>query len=295
MGRLKVQFLMKNIKSQLDVPKSKVMMYLKKLLNLNVLLMSLLVIVIATGCSTILTVRSFPDGAEVYMRPMGVQSDKKKVGQTPLSMDLTQFVAAMGFKGPLVVETSKVGYVPKEMMISDAGATDIELNFELKPEVKVNISDKIDNVVDRLFEVQRLAQIGRLQDALTSTQQLKNEFPDMASILEMEGGVLFLMARFDDAFDAFSQASALNPNNYETRNMRDVLAAKLGRRVPSSETEAKPKSPGAALAPTGNSPATPPVELPPAGVPVQTINSDAAPAAGKNTPAAEVKGGASGQ
>lgn len=205
----------------------------------GLILIQLFLFLITVGCSTILTVRSFPEAADVYMRPMGVQGDKKKVGQTPLSMDLTQFVAAMGFKGPLVIETSKAGFVAKEMMVSDAGATDIELNFELKQEVKENINQKIDNVVDRLFEVQRLAQIGRLQDALTNTQQLKADYPDMAAVFEMEAGVLFLMNRFDDSFDAFNQAAALNPNNYETRNMRDILAAKLGRRIQSSDVASK--------------------------------------------------------
>jgi hypothetical protein len=224
---------------------------------LKVVLFHLWWMFITMGCSTILTVRSFPETADVYMRPMGVQGDKKKVGQTPLSMDLTQFVAAMGFKGPLVVETAKSGYVSKEMMISDAGATDIELNFELKQEVKVNLSQKIDNVVDRLFEIQKLAQIGRLQDALNSAILLKGEYPDMAAVAEMEAGVLFLMNRFDDSFESFSQASRLNPNNYETRNMRDVLAAKLGRRVPSSEVEIKPAAPGSSNAP-GSSGSLPP-------------------------------------
>ncbi|NDD92717.1 hypothetical protein EBZ37_11585, partial [bacterium] len=120
--------------------------------------------------------QSAPGIAEVWVAPVG-SKDLKQIGSTPLTISSTELAQKAGEKGPIAVEYRSPGFAAQRAVITDTTNVDINLSLEMQPQIDADEQQKLNRVVDRLFEVQRLARVGRTEDALRSVKEVQQEAP----------------------------------------------------------------------------------------------------------------------
>ena len=211
------------------------------------------------GCvSGWLNVDTSPAQAELYVKVPGA-AEYKSLGNAPLNRKLSEVKSLAGNAKTLVIEARKAGFVTRSVVITDADASsDVRLNFELSSLEKLvkdysrenpgkseglqfNVESQkqlaqdliekhlleTNQIVDQLFEAQRMTQVGRLDDASKRLEEMQKSFPSVAAIYEMQGGIAFMKSDFNKALDSYALALKNNPNNLELLNMRDYLEKKL--------------------------------------------------------------------
>jgi tetratricopeptide (TPR) repeat protein len=186
--------------------------------------------VLSSACSTAkITLLSSPSQAEVYVTALG-DHKSKLVGETPLKMTSVELSKTYGGAGPLFLEFKKEGYVTVKTLVTDLGAVDLTVNMELPPASGLEDLVRLNFVVDSIFESQRLAKVGREEDALIQLKAIEKEAPHLAATYELEGGIYYLKKRYKEALDAYTLASNYNPKNPQVVRMRNYLEASLGVR-----------------------------------------------------------------
>lgn len=131
----------------------------------------------------------------------------------------------LGGDGPIQIEIAKEGFTQKEIIVSESPRNfDINFSIELRePEKDGNESQPMNQTVDKLFEVQRLVKVGRLEDALEMIKILQASQPNIAAANEMQGGIFFIQKDIPKALDAYRKAVRLNPDNSEALSMMRYL------------------------------------------------------------------------
>lgn len=211
---------------------------------------------IAAGCSTgRLVVESTPKEGQVFIRAAG-QAQSQSIGQSPTSRAISEVRGLAGGADTIVVEIRKAGYFPKSVVVTDVDSlSDIKVNLELSSVEKfVNGTDpnmgdaqrailaqlyqertfETNKLIDDLFEAQRLAQVGRIDDSEKKLDEIESKHPNVASVYEIRGGLAFMRKDYPKALDAFRKAARSNPNNIEVLNMKQYLERLVGEgpRVP---------------------------------------------------------------
>jgi tetratricopeptide (TPR) repeat protein len=212
--------------------------------------LAIILTLITTGCSTgRLVVNSSPEGSDVFVKKAGSEVFEN-IGQTPLSSEVSDVRKRIGDSDIIVVETRKKGHISKSLVVTDVDSnSDIRLDFKLPTidafltgtdsslsETQKRILSKraekqlieTNQLVDSLFEAQRLVQVGRYQDALTKLEGLEKKHPEVAAIYEIRGGVAYMNKDYIKALDDYRKASRNNPFNLEVINMRNFLEKKVG-------------------------------------------------------------------
>jgi tetratricopeptide (TPR) repeat protein len=184
----------------------------------------------SSACSTAkITLLSSPSQAEVYVAALGDRK-AKLVGETPIKMTSTDLSKAYGGAGPITLEFKKDGYSTVKTIVTDIGAIDLTINMDLPPSSGLEDQVRLNLVVDSIFESQRLAKVGRGDDALIRLKALEKEAPHLAATYELEGGIYYLQKKYKEALDAYTLASNYNPKNPQVLRMRNYLEVSLGVR-----------------------------------------------------------------
>jgi hypothetical protein len=185
------------------------------------------------GCaSTSINLTSTPTQSEVYVQPLG-RGTPRKAGVTPLKASASELVPETGGAGPVWIELRKDGFNPVRTLVTDLSATDLTLAQELTPLSGLEDQDRMNVLIDRIFEAQRLAMIGRFPEALEQLKKVQGDAPQVAATYELEGGIYFLQKKFKESLDSYRTAAKYNPKNPETIRMRNLLEARLlGDRLP---------------------------------------------------------------
>jgi hypothetical protein len=182
---------------------------------------------ILASCATpMITLESTPPSAEVFLRPYG-STETKQIGETPLSMSVSELKHQNGVNGPMVIEFRKEGYLPYRAVITDIAATDLTLTGELTAVSGIDEQSKLNRVIDQIFEAQDLGRVGRQEDALVKLRTLERDAPQVAAIYELEGGIYYLQKKYKEAFEAYTLALKLNPGEAQSVRMRNLLKALL--------------------------------------------------------------------
>lgn len=191
------------------------------------------------SCSTsTVHLQSSPEKADIYVTAMG-SGAPQKVGETPLMITSSDLLKAHGGSGPVDVEFRKEGYAPGKAIITDVGGMDLSINFELltlptvaasskedeKDPEKIN---KLNKMLDSLFESQRLAKAGRSEDALALLKEIEKGNPQLAAAYELEAGIYYLKKQYKQALDAYTLAARYNVKNLDSIRMRNMLEQSLG-------------------------------------------------------------------
>ena len=216
--------------------------------------------IINFGCASgSLFVDSSPQGSKVYLKPVG--GTFQEIGATPLTKSLSEIITVNGAADAVLLEVRKEGFVSEQIVITDVVTrSDLKVTVSLdslasliEQEQKRQLSSdgksdavtptvgitQFNEVIDRLFEVQRLVKVGRTDEALKLLDEVRKVNSQLAVVYEMQGGIAFLKKDYYTAFDAYTLAVKYNPENVESVNMRNyvksILEKQSGTRVPATQ------------------------------------------------------------
>jgi tetratricopeptide (TPR) repeat protein len=189
---------------------------------------------IAAGCATSkVNLYTHPSGAEVFSKPLG-SGELKSIGVTPLSVDARDLEKRYGGSGPLYIEFRKDGYVKSTTVITELSSVDISMDVHLTPVNGLEDQGHINFLIDTMFECQRLAKAKRYDEALKKLKELELQAPQVAAIYELEGGLYYLLGRYQDALDNYRKSYLYNPKSSQSMRMKNLLEQKYGiDRLPS--------------------------------------------------------------
>jgi tetratricopeptide (TPR) repeat protein len=188
-----------------------------------------------TGCASgTLSVETSPQKAELYARVPG-SSDFRSLGPAPFIKSMSEVRSMLGRPNSVIIEARKEGYGSRSVFITDLDtSSDMKLNFDLLTNDKQASGESSEKhlletnvLVDRLFDAQRMAQVGRLADATKQLEDLSKTFPFVAAIYELQGGIAYMQSDYPKALDSYNQALRNNPENLEVLQMRRFLEKKL--------------------------------------------------------------------
>ncbi len=169
---------------------------------------------------------STPKETQVYVAGPGATSPVL-LGKTPLNLQSEQVLALAKATGPMQFEFRKDGYTPFKVIVTDITTSDITLNPELTRTSGIEDLDVVNKVVDELFEAQRLARIGRYDEALEKIKAIQKETPQVAAAFEMEGAIYYLKKDLKRSLDAYRTAEKRNPKNGETTQMKKLIEREI--------------------------------------------------------------------
>ncbi len=195
-------------------------------------------LLVLSACSTTnVSVDSVPSKAMVFMRPLG-SSTLVQVGETPLQTNGEVLRTQMGSGGPVAIEIRRNGFKSAYVYLTESGAMDVDVKIELQSENGLENLDRLDAVIDGLFEAQRLARAGQYDESLKRLEQLEQAFPTIGAVYELKGGVYYLKKMIPESLNAYYMAIKYNPKNTESLKMRNALETKLGVRMGNGGSEA---------------------------------------------------------
>jgi len=196
--------------------------------SMPLFIITLLMMFCCFACSTAtINLNSTPSAAQVYVTALGTDSPKL-IGQTPFVISSSDLERSHGGSGPVSIEMKKDGYWPAKTIITDVSAADLTVNLELNPITGLIDHDRMNAVMDSIFESQRLARAGRPNDALTKLKELEKQAPQLAAIYELEGGIYYIQKDYKSSLDAYTLAVKYNPSNVDSLRMRALLEKSLG-------------------------------------------------------------------
>lgn len=188
----------------------------------------LLLFVVLTGCSTgQVSVFSNPPEAEVFAKPVG-GAELTLLGKTPTFISSSDLQKKYGSGGPMYLEIRKNGYKTDSFYLSEVTRTDLAIKRELEP-VRDRLSQEwLNRNVVKMFEVRRLVEAKRYNEALNQIREAKQELPLVSTVHELEAGILLLKADYRSAVDSYRTALRLNPGNIEAQKMVKYLERTYG-------------------------------------------------------------------
>ncbi len=215
-------------------------------------------VILSVGCSTqtAIKVNSNPAGAEVYIKPLA-GGEKQGIGKTPLANDNLAALLKGGAAGALIMEIEKPDYITTTIVLPEVIGATLEISQELKPIPKTAIEEEkakeaarekqrelekktetanLNKSLEQLFEAQRLARVGRLDDALKSLDEVQKVSPQISSIHEMRGGIFYLQKDFNKALDEYRKAALLNTENPSVNQMIKKLEGQGGGNATSNSS-----------------------------------------------------------
>ena len=203
---------------------------------------------VVTACSSArINFQSAPAPAEVWVAPVG-SKDLKQLGSTPISVSSSELSEKAGASGPVSVEYRSLGYATQRAVITDFTNSDLTLSLELSTQADAEEQDRVNRLVDMLFEAQRLARGGRNEEALNRVKEIQKEAPYVAAAYEIEAGIYLIQKKSNESLDAYRRAAKLNPKSLEIANMRQQVE----KMVTGGNTGAANPAPAASPAPAAN-------------------------------------------
>jgi len=215
-------------------------------------LMMALGAVLTSACSsTGLEVTSNPSGAEVTVKPLG-SGLEKKLGQTPLTLKPDELEGVPSGSGPLRFKISKDGYQPVELILGDAGASDVKVHAELLAGMGFDNPVILNEHLEKIFLAQELVRRKKTDDAIKILEGVRDAVPGIAVVHELLGGAYYVKGDKTRARASFEKALVLNPTSTDALSMQKLLDAPAAPAAGGAApvTPAAPSAPSAPAAPT---------------------------------------------
>lgn len=193
---------------------------------------------IFSGCaSTRVGLFTNPPGAKVFGKPLG-SGRFELLGETPITVSADQIEKNYKGSGPVLVEFRKEGFQTNTVLVTELSSQDLNINAELVALGGLEDLERVNYLIDSLFECQRLVKVQRYEEALTRLKELEKAAPQVSTIYELQGGIYYLQQKYRDALDAYRLAVRYYPKNVEALRMRNMLENKYRiERVPAETTE----------------------------------------------------------
>jgi tetratricopeptide (TPR) repeat protein len=192
------------------------------------LLMLLVLVLVFTSCggSSVINLRSSPPKSDIYIKK--INGTFKKVGTTPMTLKAEDIAEKYQIAGPFILEFRKDGYHLINTLVTELNAVDMDLSMELPPITGVGSAERLDEIVGMLFEVQRLINGSRFDEASKVLDELEKIVPHLSVTHEFRGGLFTLQRKYKEALSAFENAYRLNPKNKEALRMLNYVRQVLG-------------------------------------------------------------------
>jgi len=193
---------------------------------------------IVVGCATGggVSITTSPDGGDLRVMN-GTKMASESLGKSPYRVQKSELRLRAKGDGPVQIEISKPGFMSKVVVITDlAGSADINIQLGLQPIEDIVSADDSNATIDALFESQRMAKVGRYDEALRRLEALQVKEPKLAAIYELQGGIYYLREDLPRALDAYQMAVRYNPKNNESLTMKRYIEQKLKLTKPTAST-----------------------------------------------------------
>jgi len=202
-------------------------MFSKHRSHLNLALSATLLLSLLNHCaSSKVQLASTPRETQVYVT--GTNGGTPiLLGKTPLNLESQQILSLAKVTGPVQFEFRKEGYTPFKIFVTDITSSDITLNPELARVGGIEDLDVVNRVVDELFEAQRLARVGRYDEALERVKFVQKETPQLSAAFEIEGAIYYLKKDFKRSLDAYRTAEKRNPKAAEATQMKKLIEREI--------------------------------------------------------------------
>lgn len=173
-----------------------------------------------------LRINSLPSNAEVFVK--STKSDQfKKIGETPFTISFQDLVQSYTKESVFFVEIRKADHTPYRVLMADLQSSDVNLDVKLEMIDEYANLTKIDEIVQSLFDAQRLIRASSYGEALKILDAGITKFPKVSSFYELKAGVFYVQKNYKDALEFYREAFKHNPKNYDAYRMKDYLEKKL--------------------------------------------------------------------
>ncbi len=199
------------------------------LFNKNIKLgLFIFVLVASMGCTTTrVSVLTNPSGANVYAKPVG-SAQPTLMGQTPLQFTNKELEKEFNGSGALVLEIQKEGFKTDTLFITELSKIDLNIVRDLAPKRDLEVQTWLNGHIGSMFEVKRLVQAQRYEEALRIVRELKKETPMVATLYEMEGGIYLMQREYKSALDSYRVALKYDNERTEAFKMVKYLEQTFG-------------------------------------------------------------------
>ncbi|MBL6990185.1 MAG: hypothetical protein ISR65_10425 [Bacteriovoracaceae bacterium] len=195
-------------------------------MNTRTCIYFLITFLLFTSCSSVITITSTPDKADVHLRKLS-SGTSKKIGTTPLTVNSSDISKDYDVDGPLYIDLKKDGYATTSAIVTDFSFRDIQLKLVLEAKNLLAYSTEVDGIINDLFEAQKLIRKNNLNDARLILNNIKKKHPYLSIIYEFEGGIHVVNKEFIKALDLFKVAIKYNSNNVEALRLKRAIEKKL--------------------------------------------------------------------
>lgn len=172
-----------------------------------------------------------PSESDIYVRrpsDMKEQLIGKTQKDTPFEMKMENIVEKYGENGMIVVIARKNGFIPSQILLAHIGKEKVKLNLTLDSYRKKDDFNKLDKMISRLFEVQRLGRIGNYKQALISLDEIDSSYNRLSILHEMRGSIYYFKKDYHHSLGSFRKSFDLNPDNADAYYFKLQLESMLG-------------------------------------------------------------------
>jgi len=186
-------------------------------------------------------VQTNPPQADVYAKPVG-SAQPQLIGKTPLQITNKELEKNFGGSGALVFEIHKEGFKVDTFFVTELSKIDLAVVRDLQPKRDLEVQTWLNGHIGQMFEVRRLVQAARYDEALRIVRELKKETPQVATLHEMEGGIYLMQREYKSALDAYRVALKYDTERTEAAKMVKYLEQTFGfaRDVDIADTKLPP-------------------------------------------------------
>lgn len=172
-----------------------------------------------------LTLKSRPEGAEIYIQANG---KPVKIGLTPFETDLAEIIKTYVQATSFVVELRKEGHLPYRVLLAKTSQMDLELSANLELDPKVENVKAHDALMNNLFSIQKLVRGRSFAEAIEQLSVLEKKHSNLSIIPEMKATAYYMNKDVENALSFYRRAFAINPDNQDAYRMKLYLEKKLG-------------------------------------------------------------------
>ena len=136
-----------------------------------------------------------------------------------------------------LIEVVKDGHEDYRVMVGQVGSNEVDLTINLNP-VKTILEQKAtDELIAKLFDVQRQIRIKDYGNAIDRLMVLDKQYPNYSIISELIGSAFYLDQKFKEALSYYRKAFSINPENKDAFIMKNYLEKKFNLTTPKVHNE----------------------------------------------------------
>lgn len=177
-----------------------------------------------------LIIKSNQEESEIMVRSTDEQKDTT-IGKTPFETELADIRDNYTKSDSFILTITKDGFEPYRLLVTPHANADIELNINMEVSKDIRLTKKIDELIEGLFDSQRLIRTKNYGEAMKKLDDLEDKFSQFSSVFEVKASVFYLQKDFPQALSFYRKAFNINPDNLDAYRMKVYLEKNLAKEV----------------------------------------------------------------